>query len=103
MVRTAVGFQRTKSVGTDKSSFKEGEVMKQLLRLSIMALFLLVTADWGRQAAAGLTAIGPDHYKCYKVKGDTPDPQPTVGVEDEFEIDQDTVGKPALICNPASK
>jgi hypothetical protein len=90
-------------VGKDKSSFKEGEVMKQLLMLSIMALFLLVAADWGRQATAGITAVGPDHYKCYKAKGVIPDPQPTVGVEDEFETDQDTVGKPALICNPASK
>jgi hypothetical protein len=103
MVWTVVGFRSTKSVGTDKSSFKEGEVMKRLLMLSIMALFLLVMADWGRQATAGITAIGPDRYKCYKAKGAIPDPQPTVGVEDEFETDQDTVGKPVLICNPASK
>jgi hypothetical protein len=76
--------------------------MKQLLMLSIVALFLLVIADWGRQATAGLGSNGPDRYKCYTVKGATPDPQPTVSVEDEFEIDQNTVGKPALICNPAS-
>jgi len=76
--------------------------MKQLLMLSVMALLLLAVAGWAGQASNG-TAPVVDHYKCYKVKGEAPDPRQTPNVEDEFEADQDTVGKPVMICNPASK
>jgi hypothetical protein len=77
--------------------------MKQLLlMLSAMALFLPAVAGWAAQPSNG-TAPAVDHYKCYNVKGTAPEPQLTPNVEDEFEADQDTVGKPVLICNPASK
>jgi hypothetical protein len=78
--------------------------MKQLLMLSSIALFLLVMADWGRQATAGVAIDSQiDHYKCYKVTGGALDHVPTPNLEDEFESDIDTVGKPVMICNPASK
>jgi hypothetical protein len=78
--------------------------MRQLLMLSMMVLFLLVVAGWRQQASAGFTVdASVDHYKCYKVKGKALDPPPTPGVVDEFESDTDTVGKPFMICNPASK
>jgi hypothetical protein len=76
--------------------------MKQLLMLSIIALFLPAVAGWAEQPANG-TAPVVDHYKCYKVTGQAPKPQLTPNVEDEFEADQDRVGKPVLLCNPASK
>ena|SRR5262245_53690107 len=74
--------------------------MKQLL-IGVMALFMLLVSGWGQQAAAGTSLV--DHYKCYKVKGEKFDPKPLVEVEDQFELDTDTVVKPALVCNPADK
>jgi hypothetical protein len=75
--------------------------MKQLLMVSIIALFLLLVAGWGQQATAGGPTV--DHYKCYKVKGKAFKPKLSVNVVDEFETDTDTVVKPFMVCNPANK
>jgi hypothetical protein len=78
--------------------------MKQLLRLTTMALFLLLVAGWGEHATAGIS--GPpdiDHYKCYKVRGKAFAPMPVPQLIDEFEVDTDIVAKPVMLCNPTSK
>ncbi|MBI3798303.1 MAG: hypothetical protein HY268_15230 [Deltaproteobacteria bacterium] len=78
--------------------------MKQLLMLTIMALFLLLVAGWGEQATAGISApTNIDHYKCYKVRGNAFAPMPVAGLVDEFEVDADIVATPVMLCNPTSK
>jgi len=77
--------------------------MKQLLMLTIIALFLILVAGWGQQVSA-LPLQPVDHFKCYKVSGKTLKPAQTHTVDDQFEKNEsDTIGKPALICNPVRK
>jgi hypothetical protein len=72
--------------------------MKQLLMiLAVVILLAPVTA------AAQLNGPALSHFKCYGVRGSSPEGPPQVFLSDQFEDTSATVFEPLMLCNPVEK
>lgn len=75
--------------------------MKAVMGISTSVAIAVLISLGGVAVAEGPPSIPPDHYKCYKVKGEFQ--RLPVGLQDQFVNSDAVVVKPAFICNPVQK